>query len=213
MKVACLLLVFCSTIVVSAQTVRITKASTVFDVEIRPGECSDDGKCGPISVLLFRKGSRKVLQTLSAGRISKSDLEGPVEFVDLDFDGVRDLAVFDGFEAPGGYATLAQRIYLYSNSKKRFEFHPGLSELSHRENLGSFEVDKKQKLLYTYARSGGGVFQRRGYKVAKNKVVLMSEQIDDATFANGTKTRLTTRKRINGRWRAWTKTYTGPLNQ
>lgn len=193
------------------QAIRISKASPTYDVEVRPGNCGDDNKCGPITLILSRKGSRSVFQELTAGRILKTDLAAAVGFVDLDFDGIRDLAVFDGFEAPGGYATLAQRIYLYSKTTKRFEFNEGLSDISHRENLASFELDKLRKLIYTHARPRGGVFQMRGYKLIKGEPVLMHETIDDATFAGGTKT--TTRRLINGRWRTWTKVYKGPLNQ
>lgn len=195
------------------QTVRMTKVSPTYNVEVRPGECEADGKCGPLTIVLSRKGSRTTFQTLTAGRILKSDLATSVEFVDLDFDGVRDLAVFDGFEAPGGYATLAQRIYLYSRTAKRFEFNPKLSEISHRENLASFELAKRKKLVYTYARPGGGEFQTRGYRLIKGEPVLMYEQIYDATLADGTKTKLATRRLINGRWRTRTKVSKGPLNQ
>lgn len=191
----------------------MTKVSPTFNVEVRSGECEADGKCGPLTIVLSRKGSRNPFQTLTAGRIPKSDLATSVEFVDLDFDGVRDLAVFDGFEAPGGYATLALRIYLYSRMSKRFEFNARLSEISHLENLVPFEIDKNTRLIHTYARPGAGVFQKRGYKLIKNEPILQYELISDATFANGTKTKDKTRKLINGRWHTWTKTYKGPLNQ
>jgi hypothetical protein len=91
-------------------------------------------------------------------------------------------------------------------------FNAGLSEISHRENLASFEMDKRKQLLYTYARPGGGVFQKRGYKLVKGKPVLMYEVTDDATFADGKRTKVTTKRLINGRWRTWTKVHKGPLN-
>lgn len=193
------------------QVVRMTKVSPTYNVEVRHAECSTDDKCGPLTILLFRKGSLSVFQTLAAGSIPKADLADCVQFVDLNFDGIRDLAVFDGFEGPGGYATLAQRIYLYSKRAKRFEFNASLSELSHRENL-VFELDRKNLLIYTHARPGGGVFQYRGYRFVKDKPVMMYEVIDDSTFKGGTRTKTTTRKLVNGRWKTRTQIYKGPLN-
>ena len=211
MKVTFLLLVvFVS--VGHGQSIRMTKVSPIYNVEVHSGECGADDKCGPITVELSRKGSRSIFQTITAGRIPKSDIATSIEFVDLDFDGVRDLSVFDGFEGTGGYITLGQRIYVYSKKDGRFVFNTGISEISRRENLASFELDKRRKLIYTHARPGGGVFQMRGYKFVKGTPVLMYETIDDATFADGTKTKLTTRRLIIGRWRTWTKVYKGPLN-
>ena len=128
MRALLILLVFLVSVGVG-QTVRITKASPIYNVEVRPGECDADNKCGPLEIVLSRKRSRSNFQTLMAGRIPKSDVATCVHFVDLDFDGIRDLAVFDGFEAPAGYATKAQRIYLYSSVAKKLipvslAYHP-----------------------------------------------------------------------------------------
>jgi hypothetical protein len=195
------------------QTVRIRKASPTYDVEVSPGDCGVDSKCGPLSIVLLRKGSRNPFQILTAGRIPKSDVPTSVQFVDLNFDGLRDLLVFDGLEVPSGYGTEAQRIYLYSKKNERFEFNAALSEISHRESLAALGPDKNQRLIYTHARLGGGVFQMRGYRFFENQPVLTYEVVTDATFRDGTKTKVTTRKLINGRWRSWTKTHTGPLNR
>lgn len=211
MRILFLLLVFA--FVGNAQSIRFTKLSPSYDVELQPGKCdASDNKCGPITVALFRKGRKSAFQTLIAGRLSKSDLQNSITFVDLDFDGIRDLSVFDGLTAPGGYATLTQRIYLYSKRSKRFVYNSELSKISRHENLGSFDLDKKRALFYTYARPGGGVFQKRGYDVVNGSPILKYETIDDTTFANGTRTKLTIRKLMNGRWRTWTRIYTGNLN-
>jgi hypothetical protein len=183
------------------QSVRKTNLSNAFDVAITGGRCSDGGKCETAQVTLYRKGQQRVFQRLEGGRLSPSDLKDAVQFKDLDFDGFRDLIVFDGIVAPGGYATESQRIYLYSKKTRRFEFNPELSDLSKRENLGSFEMDNKRRLIFTYARPGGGVFQTRGYRILKGKPLLAYEQITDSTVAGGTKTKQTTRLLINGRWR------------
>ena len=197
----------------SADKITLTKASKTFDVVVDPGPCSADDQCGPIVITLYRKKSTKPFQTIVGGRIAKMDLTGLIQFVDLDMDGVKDLALFDGLRAPAGLGIVALRIYLFSPTARQFILNSALSELSQSEGIDCMSPDKKRGIIMTYARPGGGYFQWRGYSMVDNEPALVYESTEDATVENGTITLRTTKKLINGRWRTWEKSFKGPLNQ
>ena len=202
-----------SYVVASVDKITLTNASKTFDVVVDPGPCSADDQCGPIVITLYRKKSTKPFQTIVGGRIAKMDLTGLIQFVDLDMDGVKDLALFDGLRAPAGLGIVALRIYLFSPTARQFILNSALSGLSQSEGIDCMSPDKKRGIIMTYARPGGGYFQWRGYSMVDNEPALVYESTEDATVENGTITLRTTKKLINGRWRTWEKSFKGPLNQ
>ena len=184
----------------SAQAVhRLSDISPLFDVVVDPGPCTDR-QCGPITVGLYRKHSNTAFQTVSAGTLSKSDIDTPVQFVDVDFDGRKDLLVFDGYTYPGGNSTSSYRIYLYSVSKHQFVFDAGLSRLSREEDFLFDRQAARSKHLVTYARLGAGVFQNRWYRLVNGEPKMVKEIISDAQYDNGHRTLETTRTLVRNRW-------------
>ena len=194
-------ILFLLSVACSAQTTtRITKASTIYDVSVNSGLCSDDGKCGPIKVTLYRKRSKEPFQSMVAGRLQSDDVSKPIEFIDINFDGINDLFIFDGITAPGGNATFAHRIFLYSPRDRQFVFNEELSQLSREESFLLEPSGLRRKQILTYARIGGGVFQNRWYRVVNNRPRMFKEIISDATYKNGTRTLDTTRTLVKGKW-------------
>jgi hypothetical protein len=187
------------------QTTWFRRASREFNVSIDPGSCGDDNKCGPITARIYRKGSKVEIQTITGGRIFKSDIGTSVQFFDIDFDGRKDLLLFDGYTSPDGNATASQRIYLYSRMAKAFVFNESLSSLSHEESLDLESSRRQRKTIMTYARPGSGVFQWRTYRTDSGRPVMVEEVVSDSQVDNGTRTLVTTKKLVNGRWRTWTK--------
>ncbi|MFM9904326.1 MAG: XAC2610-related protein [Pyrinomonadaceae bacterium] len=206
MRVLFLFLVL-SGVGVSAQTARFTNSSSTFDVVFDSGPCGEDRKCGPISLTLYKKRSKIPVQRIVAGRVEKSDLDHPIQFIDFNFDGVKDLEVNDGFRSPAGLGIEALRIYLYSPVSKSFVYNSELSDISQSEGISSDRILRKLKQIETYARPGGGYFRWRRYTMTRNKPVMVYELTSDETAENGTVTLVTTKKFIKGRWRTWTKRY------
>lgn len=195
------------------QTTWFRRASTSFNVSVESGVCANDKKCGRIIVNIFRKGSKALVQEISGGRIFKSDIAQSVQFFDINFDGSKDLLLFDGFTAPGGNITYSWRIYLYSKKTRTFIFNEAFSSLSREEGLDLESSDRNRKSIITSARPGSGVFQWRTYMTNTGRPVLIEEIISDSQIDNGTRTLVTTKKLIKGRWRVWTKHKKTIMNQ
>ncbi|MGD9588043.1 MAG: hypothetical protein AB7V11_04000 [Pyrinomonadaceae bacterium] len=208
-------------IVVPAQNqFRLNDASKLVDVELDVGRCNDGsrGQCGPLKVRFFRKNARRSFQTITlpvtnvwdpvpkANVTNRYDDQSVINFEDLNFDGVDDVAICDGTN--GGYGMPSYQIFLYSTTKKHFVFSRSFTRMNYG-GLGMFETDPKRKMHFVYTKSGCCWHQTQGFDVYRGKPRKVYELIEDATYRDGNVdkrgVRITTGKLIRGRWRTWVK--------
>jgi len=90
--------------------------------------------------------------------------ESVIIYDDFNFDGIKDFAIMDGMKS--GYHLPSFRIYLAD--KNGFTYNKELSRLAH-ENTGMFDIDPKEKKIYTMAKSGCCWHQTKTYLIENNK--------------------------------------------
>lgn len=194
----------------------MSDASHLVDVELEIGNCDDginQGRCGPLTVRFFRKGSQRSFQTVS---LPKTDMwdnppkanitrlyddQSIINFDDFNFDGVDDVAICDGTN--GGYSMPSYRIYLYSKTRNRFEFSRWFTSMN-EGGLGMFETDAKKKMHLVFTKSGCCMHWTGGFDVVKNKPRKMYE-LSEIVLPDGETVEITTKRLVKGKWRTWVK--------
>lgn len=177
---------------------------------------SDPYREGPGEVLIFRKGVSKPFQAISLKNIFvtlKSDGEaltntaplyddqGMINVGDFNFDGHEDFAIQDGND--GSYGQPSYRVYLYSPSKRGFQFSRPLSALI-KQTLGFFTIDSKRRRLVTFNKSGCCYHETTEYAVRDNLPVPVSRVVEDGT--KDPKYVFESHERfVGGKWQAKTK--------
>lgn len=195
----------------------LKNASKKFDVKIRIAKCEDNICEGKSAVSLIKKGQNAAFQTfqlpnlfLELGENQKPtanliELYGEnnsgIVFDDFNFDGAEDLALRNGNE--GAYGGPSYDIYLSSKTNGKFIKNSPLSKLAN-ENLGLFTVNKKEKTLETFNKSGCCFHETTRYKIVNNRPVKVYVLTEDAM--NGEKVTITTKRLIGGKWKISTKT-------
>ncbi|MGI8639638.1 MAG: XAC2610-related protein [Pyrinomonadaceae bacterium] len=196
----------------------LKNASKKFDVEIKIAKCEDDICEGKAAVYLTMKNQTTPFQTiqlpnmyLELGKDKKPtanlvELYGVnnsgVIFDDYNFDGAEDLALRNGNE--GAYGGPSYDVLLYSKAKNNFIKNLELTELA-SENLGLFEVDKKQKTLETFTKDGCCWHQTARYQIVNNRPKKVYVFTEDAAATASEKVILTTETLVHGRWKKTTK--------
>ena len=210
---------------VAQQNFLLKDASKNFDVKIRVAKCdftdASYKTCeGRASVSLFKKNESRAFQTIEMPNLflelgeNKQPTANLIElygennsgviFDDFNFDGAEDLALRNGNE--GAYGGPSYDIYLFSKTGGgRFVKNAALSKLA-SENLGLFTVDKKEKTLETFNKSGCCYHETTRYKIVNNRPVKVYVFIEDAMSVPDGKVKLTTEKLVGGKWRKTTKT-------
>jgi hypothetical protein len=194
----------------------LKNASKFFDIKIKVEKC-DDGSCsGEASFSFFKKGGTVPYQTIEMAdtyielgeggkpNVNKTllyDDQSVVDVGDFNFDGMEDVAICNG--ANGSYGMPSYDIYLSSRGAKKFVYSAAFSDLG--AHLGMFSVDAKKKTLETFDKSGCCYHVTERYKVVNNKPVKFFEEIEDATISSGTKTKVTTKTLVNGKWKTTVK--------
>lgn len=212
-----LLLIMCGT-VVAQQKFEIRNASKLYDVTFTVASCDDHGLCeGKAEFALHKKGSARAYQVIRLPETSfyleddgkplvnetlLYDKQSVLSFGDYNFDGVEDISLRDGNN--GSYGGPSYQIYLYHAGSKKFVRNAGLTTLA-QDNLGMFEVNKKKKTLSVFNKSGccWHIFQE--FKVVGNRPVKVFEEVEDATIADDSKVKITTKRMVNGRWKTRVK--------
>jgi len=195
---------------------QLNDASKLVDVTIDVGTCDTvHGHCGPVSVQLFRKRSKKPFQTIRlpwtimwespppTNVTRLYDEQSILNFGDFNFDGHEDVAICDGDN--GGYHATSYRIYLYSPSRKRFVYSRPFTKMNDG-GLGMFQTDKKKHVHFAFFKSTCCWHQTQGFDVYHGRPRKIYEFTEDAANpATMDTVEITTSKLIKGKWRTWIK--------
>ncbi|HEX8289679.1 MAG TPA: hypothetical protein VF556_16980 [Pyrinomonadaceae bacterium] len=200
------------------KTFLLKGASKTYDVKITIAKCEKDICEGKATVFLMKKNQTTPFQTvrmpnlyleLGDDRKPTANLielygmnNSGVVFEDFNFDGADDLALRNGNE--GAYGGPSYDILLFSKARNNFLINRELSELA-SSNLGLFDVDKKNKTIETFTKSGCCWHQTTRYRVINNRPKKVYAFTEDATAAND-KVILTTETLNAGKWRKTKKT-------
>ena len=68
-----------------------------------------------------------------------------------------------------------------------------------------FTVDREKKQLETFDKSGCCLHITERYSVTRGRLVKVFEEVEDATIPNETKVKITTKTRVNGKWKTRVK--------
>lgn len=206
-----LLLVFVST-AFSQQTFDLKTASKYFDIRIRVAKCDDDYCSGKASFSFYKKGASAPYQVIdvpdtliqleSGGKPLVNDTllydeQSVINVDDYNFDGMEDVAICTGQN--GSYGMPSYNIYLSSKAARRFVYHKVFSKLG--SHLGMFTVDKTNKVLETFDKSGCCWHITERYKVVNDRPVKVFEEVEDATDPSASKMKVTTKRSVAGKWK------------
>lgn len=184
------------------------------DTDCSPPAKEEYGTCeGPGMLVVSDKKNRSELQKIRMDNIFISfagkdeplvnsarmyDYQGVINVGDFDFDGHEDFAVQNGNNGPYGGPTYD--VYLYSKAGNRFVLSESLTNLI-SETLGFFQVDSRQKLIKTSAKSGCCYHEYVEYKVVKGEPVPVYRVIEDALNSGDDEYVTVTKERFHdGRW-------------
>jgi hypothetical protein len=187
------LIAFASTPAVeAAQTFVLPEASTRFDVELSSQSCDKDSCTGPMTVALYRKGTKSKVRSFSEKscvvQLTKRgipyvsvaklyEVDAAIVFDDFNFDGEEDFAIKR--ETGVGYSGLAYTVYLWNPTAKRLEKSKALSDLVGEGALGFFKVDTERQRLMTFSKDGCCLHQTMEYAVVDGKPELAKIITDD----------------------------------
>lgn len=170
-------------------------SSNAFKAKIFVENCSTGSCDGKATIILYDKITDKELQTFSSkdldfgltetqnaklGWLELGKYQTPLIFGDFNFDGTEDLAIRSGNN--GAYASPSYDIYLSANGK--FVLNAELTKLA-SENLGLFDIDKKNKQVSIHQKDGCCFDKTVNYKFdAKKGLYEDSSVIEDSSIAD-----------------------------
>ena len=129
------------------------------------------------------------------------DNQSVIDIGDFNFDGMEDVAICNG--ANGSCGMPSYNIYLSSKAAKKFVYNAAFTKLG--RHLGMFSVDLKKKTIETFDKSGCCWHITERYSVVKGRPVKVFEEVEDATIADETKVKITTKTLVAGRWKTSVK--------
>ena len=208
-----------------AATFQINDGSVLYDAQLIVKNCDQEECAGSAKIILFKKGNKRVFQTLtsndlnfyldkkqqpSVNVIQLYDEQSPLIFDDFNFDGQQDLAIRNGNES--SYGGPSYDVYVFNKTRQQFVMSSALTELA-IENLGMFQTDAKRKRIITFAKSGCCFHVTSEYAVIPNKgLKLVHEVTEDVTGAGEQVTVITKSYNLHTKkWRTISKKY--PLDQ
>ncbi len=214
------LLIFGAGNVFAGETFVFKDKSKIYDVKVRVENCGAEEEkticSGKAVFYLLKKNRSEVFQTIemdetylsvSGKKQTKGDLtelygdaNSGVYFMDYNFDGVKDLAVSNGFNLP--YGGVSNDVFLYSKAKGKFVRSKELSELETEKMF--VDVNKKLKFIETYTKSGCCWHEKARYRFVKNRLQKFYVFTEDAT-GGGKWVKLITERLVKGRWPTNTK--------
>ncbi|MEZ5347342.1 MAG: hypothetical protein R2681_17475 [Pyrinomonadaceae bacterium] len=207
--------VFCST-AAAREDFEIKNASDYFDIKISVAECDEYACTGEATFSFYKKGGKTPYQVIrlpetyvqldesgnpNVNKTLLYDEQSVVNIGDFNFDGMEDVAICDGTN--GSYNGPSYRVYLSSRAAKKFVFDSAFSALG--KHLGMFEVDTARKVLRTFDKSGCCWHVTEEFSVVKGRPVKVLVVEEDATIADETKVKVTTKKLVGGKWNSSVK--------
>ncbi len=194
----------------------LNDASKYFDIKVTVVNCDDMSCSGKASFSFYKKGGSTAYQVISlpdtyvqleddgkplANVTMLYDKQSVVNIGDFNFDGMEDVAICDGTN--GSYGGPSYRIYLSSKAAKKFVYNAAFSALG--THLGMFGVDKEKKTLEIFDKSGCCWHVNERFSVVGNRPVKVFSEVEDATIADETKVKITTKTLVAGKWRTSVK--------
>jgi len=194
----------------------LNDASQYFDIKINVAKCEDTSCSGKASFSFYKKGGTVPYQVINkadtyvdlgdngkpeANQTMLYDKQSAVNVGDFNFDGMEDVAICNGLN--GSYGMPSYDVYLSSRATKKFVYSPAFKPLG--VQLGMFEVDKDKKTLTVFGKSGCCWHITERYDVVANKPRKIFEEVEDATIADTTKVKVTTKTLVAGKWKTTTK--------
>jgi hypothetical protein len=213
MKSALLIILITATSIAAQKTFELKNASKYFDVKVRVAKCDDEYCSGRATFSFYKKESSTPYQVIdlpdtqiqleSGGNPLVNDTllydeQSVIDIGDYNFDGMEDIAICSG--SNGSYGMPSYNIYLSSRAAGKFVYDPALSRLG--RHLGMFTVDKKNKTLETFDKSGCCWHITERYKVVQGRPVKVFEEVEDATVnPNSGRVKVTTKTFVAGKWK------------
>lgn len=197
--------------VMAQQTFDLKNASKYFDVKVTVAECDIDSCHGNATFGFYKKGYKTPYQELNlpdtyiqldsgkplVNRTMLYDEQSVINIDDYNFDGMDDVAICNGNN--GSYGGPSYNIYLSDRKQGKFVLNNALTELG--SHLGMFNVDKAKKQLSTFDKSGCCYHITEDYTVVNNRPVKVRSVEEDATIADETKVKITTKTLVAGKWK------------
>lgn len=190
MKKILLLMLFILTLQASAQTVfTLQDFSKDYYARVEVADTSQVFSKGWVAV--YDNKTHKQIIKVKAGELALELHNGMVQanirmlpygeqsvliYDDFNFDGKKDFAICDGQKS--GYHSPSYNIYLAGASG--FFYSAAFSRLSH-EYLGMFDVDAKEKKLYTMSKDGCCWHENSVFVVKNNQPKVISIVTEDET--------------------------------
>ena len=202
--------------VLAQQKFTITNASEYFDIKVSVAKCADGSCSGKASFAFSKKDSTTPYQVITlpdtyveldddgkpnVNQTLLYDKQSVVNIGDYNFDGMEDVALCNGLN--GSYGGPSYSIYLSSKAAKKFVYDKRFSDLG--VHLGMFTVDTEKKVLRTFDKSGCCWHITEEFAVVNNAPRKVFEEVEDATIADETKVKVTTKRLVNGKWQTKVK--------
>ncbi len=210
-----MMFVFCST-ALAVQDFELKNASKYFDIKISVETC-DEYSCSGAATFSFYKKDRttpyqviKLRETYvqldedgspSVNKTLLYDEQSVINIGDFNFDGIEDVAICNGTN--GSYNGPSYNVYLSSRAAKKFIYNAAFSKLG--EHLGMFEMDPARKVLTIFDKDGCCWHVTEEYSVVKGRPVKVLVIEEDATIADESKVKITTKKLSLGKWKTSVK--------
>lgn len=215
-KLLFVLILLFATSAFAQKTFELKDASKYFDIKVNVAKCDDSYCSGKATFSFYKKGGTVPYQVISlpdtlvqlgeggeplANVTMLYDAQSVVNIGDYNFDGMDDVAICDG--SNGSYGSPSYRIYLSSRAVGKFVYNPRFSDLG--RHLGMFEVHKAKKRLRIFDKSGCCWHVTEEYSVVGNRPVKVFSEEEDATIADETKVKVTTKILVRGNWKTSVK--------
>jgi hypothetical protein len=211
MKTAILMILLLCSATFAQKTFELKDASKYFDVKIKVEKCDDVYCTGNASYSFYKKGGTTPYQIINledtliqldeSGNAQANismlyDNQSAINIGDFNFDGMEDVAICDGTN--GSYGGPSYQVYLSNRAAGKFVYSKAFSELG--AHLGMFEVDKTKKVLRIFDKSGCCWHVMEEYSVVGGRPVKVFVEEQDATIADETKVKVTTKTLVKGKW-------------
>ena len=212
MKFAFWIVLLSATSVAAQRTFELKNASKYFDIKVQVSKCDADYCSGKAAFSFYKKGGSTPYQVIDLpdteiqlendGKPLVNDTllydeQSVVNVDDYNFDGMEDVAISTG--SNGSYGMPSYNIYLSSRAAGKFVYNAPLSKLG--GHLGMFTVDKKNRTLETFDKSGCCWHITERYKVINDRPVKIFEEVEDATNPNSSRMKITTKTLVSGKWK------------
>jgi len=212
MKSAFLIILIASSATTAQKTFELKNASKYFDVKVHVAKCDNEYCSGRAKFSFYKKSSSTPYQVIDLpdtliqlendGKPLINDTllydeQSVVNVDDYNFDGMEDIAIANGQNGSCGMPSY--NIYLSSRAAGKFVYDAALSKLG--SHLGMFTVDKKNKTLETFDKSGCCWHITERYPVINDRPVKVFEETEDATNPTSKRgMKITTKKLLAGKW-------------